>query len=291
MKFPALPVLIICCLAANQAYAQDVSPQPLTRMHCDEAEFVWNENANVCLAESGDFASQPLIRAACIETGMVWNDNANVCEAAGETVLNQEPLKSTGQPLTRIGCEMAGLAWNDRANVCGDFGALEYTVLINIDKATQRMTVSLDGAELFEWPVSTGLPGFATPSGTYTASSMNQIWYSKEWDNAPMPHAVFFTKEGHAIHGTYEAKRLGRPASHGCVRLSLENASTLYELVGRIGLENTQVVLTGLTLGGEAKLARGNSSGSQYKRAARSYERYTKPRWRGRFFRRLFGRR
>jgi lipoprotein-anchoring transpeptidase ErfK/SrfK len=51
---------------------------------------------------------------------------------------------------------------------------------------------------------------------------MNEVWYSKQWDNAPMPHAVFFTKEGHAIHGTYEVKRLGKPASHGCVRLSTE---------------------------------------------------------------------
>jgi lipoprotein-anchoring transpeptidase ErfK/SrfK len=92
-------------------------------------------------------------------------------------------------------------------------------MLINIDKATQKMTVFLDGEQLNAWPVSTGLPGYTTPSGSYMASSMNEIWCSKQWDNAPMPHAVFFTKEGHAIHGTYEVKRLGKPASHGCVRI------------------------------------------------------------------------
>jgi lipoprotein-anchoring transpeptidase ErfK/SrfK len=125
------------------------------------------------------------------------------------------------------------------------------SILVNIDKATQEMTVFVDGVELYTWPVSTGLRGYSTPSGTYTTSSMNEIWYSKQWDNAPMPHAIFFTKKGHAIHGTLEEKRLGNAASHGCVRLSRENAKTLFQLVKATGLENTQVVLTGETKGGE----------------------------------------
>ena len=70
-----------------------------------------------------------------------------------------------------------------------------------------------------------------------------------------MPHAVFFTRDGHAIHGTLEVKRLGKPASHGCVRLSPENAATLYALVEKTGVENTQVVLAGSTPGGEGKVA------------------------------------
>jgi len=125
------------------------------------------------------------------------------------------------------------------------------SVVINIDKSSQEMTVFIDGVELYTWPVSTGLTGYFTPSGTYAASSMNQIWYSKQWDNAPMPHAIFFTKKGHAIHGTQEVKRLGNPASHGCVRLSPENARTLYALVEANGLTQTQVILTGMTPGGE----------------------------------------
>ena len=129
------------------------------------------------------------------------------------------------------------------------------TVLVNIDKASQEMTVYVDGVELYTWPVSTGIRGYSTPSGTYTTTSMNEIWYSKQWDNAPMPHAVFFTKKGHAIHGTLEEKKLGKAASHGCVRLSRENAKTLYQLVEATGLENTQVVLSGETPGGEAQVA------------------------------------
>src|SRR5262249_50006835 len=93
-------------------------------------------------------------------------------------------------------------------------------VLINIDKFRQKITNFLHVVEKYVWPVSTGLAGYSTPSGTYTATSMNEIWYSKEWDNAPMPHSIFFRKDGYAIHGTYEAKSLGRPASHGCVRIS-----------------------------------------------------------------------
>ncbi len=125
------------------------------------------------------------------------------------------------------------------------------SIVVNIDKSSQEMTVFVDGVELYSWPVSTGQRGYSTPSGTYTASSMNKIWYSKQWDNAPMPNAIFFTKDGHAIHGTTEEKRLGKPASHGCVRLSRANAATLYALVEANGLEQTQVVLTGTTPGGE----------------------------------------
>jgi lipoprotein-anchoring transpeptidase ErfK/SrfK len=128
-------------------------------------------------------------------------------------------------------------------------------VLININKTKQEMTVFVDGIEKYHWPVSTGRAGYSTPSGTYTATSMNKIWYSKQWDNSPMPHSIFFIKDGHAIHGSYEVKNLGKPVSHGCVRISPQNATMLYALVQENGLDNTQVVLTGVTPGGEFKFA------------------------------------
>ena len=164
-----------------------------------------------------------------------------------------------------------------------DTGAIH----INIDKSRQKMTVSLDGVEKYVWPVSTGQAGYSTPSGTYTATSMNEIWYSKEWDNAPMPHSVFFRKDGYAIHGSYEVKNLGRPASHGCVRISPANATTLYALVKKIGLKNTEVVLTGVTPGGEYKVAR--PEGPRYGQAAESDNYYAQPQWGGGFFGRSFG--
>ena len=85
---------------------------------------------------------------------------------------------------------------------------------------------------------------------------MNEIWYSKEFDNAPMPHAVFFIRDGHAIHGTYEVKNLGKPVSHGCVRISPGNAAILYELVRENGLEHTKVVLAGDSLDDEYYVAK-----------------------------------
>jgi hypothetical protein len=164
-------------------------------------------------------------------------------------------------------------------------------ILINIDKSRQRMTVFLDGVEKYVWPVSTGQAGYSTPSGNYTATSMNEIWYSKEWDNAPMPHSIFFRKDGYAIHGTYEAKNLGRPASHGCVRISRENAATLYALVKKIGLKNTEVVLAGVTPGGEYKMARPEEP--RYGQAGPGWNEtdnyYARPQWGGGFFGRSYG--
>jgi hypothetical protein len=123
--------------------------------------------------------------------------------------------------------------------------AAQASVRIEIDKSAQLMTVSVDGAHRYSWPVSTGRAGYATPSGTYRPFRLEVDHYSKEWDDAPMPHSIFFTKEGHAIHGSYETRRLGRPASHGCVRLAPKNAATLFALVQRHGLGNTTVSLSG----------------------------------------------
>ena len=159
------------------------------------------------------------------------------------TATRAEPKSASARPESNPGTNKAGS-----------------TIHINIDKTTQKMTVFLDGIEKYSWPVSTGKAGYSTPSGAYTATSMNEIWYSKQWDNSPMPHSIFFIKDGHAIHGSYEVKNLGRPVSHGCVRISTENAAKLYALVQENGLENTQVVLTGVTPGGEYKVASSGKS-------------------------------
>jgi hypothetical protein len=124
-------------------------------------------------------------------------------------------------------------------------GSARAEILIKVDKSTQRMTVVRHGATVYSWPVSTGRTAYATPSGSYAAFRMEADHYSKEWDDAPMPHSIFFTKIGHAIHGSYDTKKLGMPASHGCVRISPAHAATLFALVKQDGLVNTKVVLTG----------------------------------------------
>lgn len=118
-------------------------------------------------------------------------------------------------------------------------------LLIEVDKSAQRMTVTVNGEQLYEWPVSTGGKGYDTPDGTFKPFRMEIDHYSDEYDQAPMPHSIFFTQTGNAIHGTYEARNLGHAVSHGCVRLSVRNAATLWGLVKQEKMANTKVVLTG----------------------------------------------
>lgn len=123
-------------------------------------------------------------------------------------------------------------------------------VMIIIDKAAQKMSITVNGEERYLWPVSTGRPRYDTPTGDFQPFRMEKDHFSQEWDDAPMPNSIFFTKIGHAIHGTYEQRNLGRAVSHGCVRLSVKNATTLWELVKRQKMANTSVVLSGAIPGG-----------------------------------------
>ena len=123
--------------------------------------------------------------------------------------------------------------------------AAHAALLIQVDKSAQRMTVTVDGKQLYDWPVSTGGDGYDTPSGSFKPFRMEIDHTSDEWDDAPMPYSIFFTKIGHAIHGTNQQRNLGRAVSHGCVRLSVQNAATLWELVKRQKMANTTVVLNG----------------------------------------------
>lgn len=118
-------------------------------------------------------------------------------------------------------------------------------VMIIVDKSAQKMTVTVNGEDRYTWPVSTGRDGYDTPSGDFQPFRMEKDHFSREWDDAPMPNSIFFSKIGHAIHGSYEVRNLGRPASHGCVRLAPQNAATLFALVKDEGVFNTRVRLIG----------------------------------------------
>jgi hypothetical protein len=118
-------------------------------------------------------------------------------------------------------------------------------VTIDVNKSIQQMTVSVDGVPRYTWPISSGNPSHETPNGSFRTFRMEADHYSKEFDDAPMPHSIFFTKQGHAIHGTDSVSKLGTPVSHGCVRISRANAQTLWDLVKAEGLLNTTVKLTG----------------------------------------------
>src|SRR3569623_282402 len=102
--------------------------------------------------------------------------------------------------------------------------------LITVDNTAQQLTVNVDGATRYRWPVSTARWGYNTPNGTYRPQRLERQWYSRKYDWSPMPHSIFFAG-GYAIHGSNAISRLGRPASHGCIRLHPNNAATLFDLV------------------------------------------------------------
>jgi hypothetical protein len=132
-------------------------------------------------------------------------------------------------------------------------------VLITIDKGSQRMLVQVDGATRYEWPVSTGRPGFDTPNGTFRPNRMEVMHYSNAYEDAPMPHSIFFDLNGHAIHGFSDTPHLGMAVSHGCVRLSPANAATLYDVVKAEGMGNTTVIVRGHIPPRGPLIARGQS--------------------------------
>jgi lipoprotein-anchoring transpeptidase ErfK/SrfK len=115
-------------------------------------------------------------------------------------------------------------------------------VVVDIDRSVQRMAVTVDGVARYNWRVSTARRGYVTPPGTYHPEMLARHWFSRKYYNSPMPHSIFFYG-GFAIHGSYEISRLGRPASHGCVRLDPGNAAILFGLVQREGVDATTIVI------------------------------------------------
>jgi lipoprotein-anchoring transpeptidase ErfK/SrfK len=122
--------------------------------------------------------------------------------------------------------------------------ALPPTLVATVDLSRQTMTVAVDGEPRYRWSISSGTSQFPTPTGNFLPQWKAKMWYSKQYDNSPMPNAVFI-KVGVAVHATYYTAALGSPASHGCIRLSPKNASTFYNLVERHGMMRTRVNVHG----------------------------------------------
>jgi len=103
-------------------------------------------------------------------------------------------------------------------------------VRIDIDLSSQTMHVASGSGESYDWPISSGRAGHLTPRGAFRPIALYPMVHSAKYDNAPMPHSIFFLSQ-YAIHGTNAVGSLGRPASHGCIRLAPANAATLYAMV------------------------------------------------------------
>lgn len=113
-------------------------------------------------------------------------------------------------------------------------------VVAKVDISDQRMRVYINGVPRHTWKVSTGRGGYRTPTGSYRPTRTHKMWHSRKYNMSPMPYSVFFHR-GYAVHGTNHVKRLGRPASHGCVRLHTSNAKRLYSLVKKYGRSNVEI--------------------------------------------------
>lgn len=119
----------------------------------------------------------------------------------------------------------------------------EASVRVRISKSMQTMHVYVNGSLAHVWPVSTARSGYSTPSGTYRPQRLARRWYSSKYHGSPMPYSIFF-RGGYAIHGTGEVGRLGRRASHGCIRLAPVNAAQLFSLVQQYGPARTRIVVS-----------------------------------------------
>ncbi|MHC2791847.1 lipoprotein-anchoring transpeptidase ErfK/SrfK [Mesorhizobium jarvisii] len=115
-------------------------------------------------------------------------------------------------------------------------------VEVLIDLSQQRMMVEVDGGDRYSWLVSTARRGYRTPVGHFHPVRLERTWFSTRYDLSPMPYSIFF-RGGYAIHGTNEVGKLGRPVSHGCVRLLPANARRLFELVRLYGKGATEITI------------------------------------------------
>ncbi len=113
-------------------------------------------------------------------------------------------------------------------------------VTVQVQLSSQTMNVSVDGAQFASWRVSTARRGYRTPVGIYKPYVLERMHYSKLYDFTPMPYSIFF-HSGYAIHGTSEVRNLGRPVSHGCIRLRPDHARSLFELIEAQGRQNTTI--------------------------------------------------
>jgi hypothetical protein len=136
-------------------------------------------------------------------------------------------------------------------------GAAHAGVDVRVDIVAQRMTVTTTDGEVYDWKISSGRKGFRSPNGVYRPTRLEKNWYSRKYGGA-MPHSVFF-RGGYAIHGTTAVGALGRPASHGCIRLHPANAAKLFALVKKHGSGQTKIALHGAAPDNLSRFAKASS--------------------------------
>lgn len=156
------------------------------------------------------------------------------------TIEPVRPAVASLQPLPEFEAGKGALqSYKEAAKIAkARFGHAD--ILATVDLSEQRMTVSVNGQPWYDWPVSTGRKGYRTPTGTWTVERMHRDYKSRRYDDAPMPYAIFYHGP-YAIHGTNSVSRLGRTASHGCVRLHPKKAAMLFTLAEVFGKQAVTV--------------------------------------------------
>jgi lipoprotein-anchoring transpeptidase ErfK/SrfK len=192
--------------------------------------------ALVCgLAIGGGVSALTLIKRGDISLSLTRVATAKAeIEAPGKAVASQVPSEASSTPISLGSLSLLPppVAAPPRP----------VTLVLNADLGTQRLTMIEDGKVKHTWPISSGRDGFATKTGTFKPQWASKLWYSRQYDNAPMPHAVFF-HGGMAFHATTATGMLGRRASHGCIRLSPANAAALFKLVHKHTFAGTKIVV------------------------------------------------
>lgn len=90
---------------------------------------------------------------------------------------------------------------------------------------TQRVYVFQNDKLIGFSTISSGKKGKETPIGAFNILQKNIDHKSNLYSNAPMPYMLRLTWDGIALHGGYVP---GYPASHGCIRLPLPFAKSLF---------------------------------------------------------------
>jgi len=113
------------------------------------------------------------------------------------------------------------------------------------------MYVYINGSLQASWSVSTGMPGYGTPDfdkhpdGRIYDRYTSTKYPGGDWNGlGNMPYAVFI-RGGFALHGTPRSNwsKLGRPASHGCIRMHPDNAYWFNRLVRQHGVSNVWITV------------------------------------------------
>ena len=122
---------------------------------------------------------------------------------------------------------------------------------LQVDLDQRELTATLDGEELERFPVAIGKSSYPTPTGDFRIRKViwNPSWRppNSKWAKGktakppghpenPMKRVKMFFKEpDYYIHGTGDKESLGKAESHGCIRMTPQDATRLAQLVMKHG--------------------------------------------------------